>query len=143
MFTSCFKSIWLSFLKKGMAMAVLVCIGTILYFIIPGGPNEPDPIPSNFDICKDSNGYNYAEVVINDSFESIMLCAMILASLWAYYGVYKLDINPNPISFLDDLLLIICIPSFFLLGLLNIISGAGGQWLGSSIPTNIFMVSFF
>ena len=124
-------------------MAVLICIGLILYFVIPGGAIEPDHMPLNYDVCDSSNGYVYDNVVVNDCFESIMLCAMILASLWAYYGVYKLDINPNPISFLDDLLLIICIPSFFLLGLLNIISGAGGQWLGSSIPTNIFMVSFF
>ena len=124
-------------------MAVFICIGLILYFVIPGGPTEPDPIPLNYDACKDSEGYIYDNVAVNDSFESIMYCAMILASLWAYYGVYKLDINPNPISFLDDLLLIICIPSFFLLGLLNIISGAGGQWLESSIPTNIFLVTFF
>ena len=32
-----------------------------------------------------------------------------------------LDVNPNPISFLDDLLLIICLPSSFLYGILCIL----------------------
>ena len=78
---------------------------------------------------------------MDDSFESVMLLIMIIASIWAYYSIYKLDINPNPISFLDDLLLIICIPSFFLYGTLNIISGFDGSFLESTVSTNVLMVS--
>ena len=65
------------------------------------------------------------------------------ATIWSYYSIAKLDINPNPISFLDDLLLLICIPSYFLYGLLNIISGVDGDDLESSVSTNMFMVGFF
>ena len=113
-----------------MILGVLTFIGLILYFILPGG----------YDYSNDPPTYNYGKIVVNDSFECVMLVAMIVASVWAYYSIYKLDINPNPISFLDDLLLIICMPSFFLYGTLNIISGVGGNYLESSVPTNIFMV---
>ena len=78
--------------------------------------------------------------ITNDSIESLILASMVFASLWVYYSIYKLDVNPNPISFLDDLLLIICLPSFFIFGLLNCVSGVGGKDLESTVPTNIFMV---
>ena len=56
--------------------------------------------------------------------------------------------NPSPISLLDDLLLIICQPAFFMIGLFNIIV-AVGTWndpdprkagLEVSLFTNIMMV---
>ena len=84
----------------------------------------------------------FDSIEVNDVFETIMLAGMIGATIWSYYSIAKLDINPNPISFLDDLLLIICIPSYFLYGLLNIISGVDGDDLTSSVSTNMFMVSF-
>ena len=39
-----------------------------------------------------------------------------------YWQVSRLDVNPNPISFLDDLLLIICLPAFFVYSGLTIIA---------------------
>lgn len=39
---------------------------------------------------------------------------MILAVLCAYYQTSKLDINTHPISKLDDVLLFIAIPAFFM-----------------------------
>ena len=59
--------------------------------------------------------------------------------------------NPSPISLLDDLLLIICQPAFFMIGLFNIIV-AVGTWddpdprkagLEVSLFTNIMMVLTF
>ena len=85
----------------------------------------------------------FDSIIVNDVFETIMLAGMVGATIWSYYSIAKLDINPNPISFLDDLLLLICIPSYFLYGLLNIISGVDGDDLKSSVSTNMFMVSFF
>jgi hypothetical protein len=34
--------------------------------------------------------------------------------------VSGLDVNPHPISFLDDFLLFVCLPSFFVYGFINI-----------------------
>ena len=99
-------------------MGIMTMIGIIVYYVIDS-------------------------IVLNDTFESIMLVGMIAATIWSYYSIAKLDINPNPISFLDDLLLLICIPSYFLYGLLNIISGVDGDDLESSVSTNMFMVGFF
>ena len=39
---------------------------------------------------------------------------LTIASLHAYYIVACLDVNPAPISFLDDMLLFFCLPSFFM-----------------------------
>ena len=63
-----------------------------------------------------------------------------------YRSIYQLEVNPSPISLLDDLLLIICQPAFFMIGIFNIIVGIG-QWgkedlegLEVSVFTNIVMV---
>ena len=75
---------------------------------------------------------------VNEVVESLMLLSMITASLWFYFSLYSLDVNPHPISFLDDLLLLICLPAFFTFCVLNAISGIGGErWF---IPTNVLSV---
>ena len=43
---------------------------------------------------------------------------MGLLCLLAYNKLARLDINSHPISFLDDLLLFVCMPAFFLYGIL-------------------------
>lgn len=75
---------------------------------------------------------------VNDGIESAMLCIMIMASIWVYVGIYQLDVNPNPISFLDDLLLFVCLPSFFLYGILSVIAGFDSS--PGSATTNSFKV---
>lgn len=47
--------------------------------------------------------------------ECINLFLMLIATILTYINIVKLDVNPHPVSFLDDLLLLICIPSYFLL----------------------------
>ena len=96
-------------------MGIMTMIGIIVYYVIDS-------------------------IVLNDTFESIMLVGMIAATIWSYYSIAKLDINPNPISFLDDLLLLICIPSFFLYTILNCASGIFGEGLESTVSTNMFTV---
>jgi hypothetical protein len=51
-------------------------------------------------------------------------------------------VNPNPISFLDDMLLFICLPSFFLYGIFNMIAAIGYETteLRGSFGTNLLMV---
>ena len=46
---------------------------------------------------------------------------MTIASITLYVKIVCLDVNPNPISQLDDMLLIICLPSFFLFSTLQFI----------------------
>ena len=58
-----------------------------------------------------------------------------------YIKIAHLDINPHPINFLDDLLLFICIPSFFMYCLFSAIPGlADGSSFTGNVITNTFMV---
>ena len=43
-----------------------------------------------------------------------VLIILIFVSIVAYYIIAQFDVNPDPISFLDDMLLFLCLPSFFL-----------------------------
>ena len=72
-----------------------------------------------------------------------MLFSMILASISLYLNLYKLDVNPHPISFLDDLLLLICLPAFFLYCVLGAYSGMDGKdtKYKSYIAANLLTVS--
>ena len=89
---------------------------------------------ANFSACHDV-------LWINDCIEYVMLISMIIASVLVYKGIYQLDVNPRPISFLDNLLLLICFPSFLLFCILNVISGIYVGELNSSVFTNILIVS--
>ena len=103
-----------------MAMMILAVTGLSLYFILDG------------------NSRKY----VNESIENVMLLTMIGATIWTYNSFYKLDLNPHPISLLDDLLLLICLPAFFIYCLLNCISGIGGHNLEISILSNALKVSY-
>ena len=54
---------------------------------------------------------------IADSIHSCILLLMTLTSIKVYAIIADLDVNPNPVNFLDDLLLFICIPAHFLLAI--------------------------
>ena len=75
-----------------------------------------------------------------------MLVSMTVASIWVYYCMTKLDVNPSPISKLDDMLLFLCIPFFLLYCIMNLVAAFGQESkesipdLSSSTVTNIFMV---
>lgn len=53
--------------------------------------------------------------------ESTLLILMIGAAGLACRQLASLNVNANPVSQLDDLLLFICIPSFFLYGIFSIV----------------------
>ena len=93
-------------------MLALGLIGIILYFVLSASCSGETITGS----CETS-------LIVNDTIESIMLATMIVASAKAYYSIGNLDVNPNPISFLDDLLLLVCLPSFLIYSILNLISG--------------------
>ena len=75
-----------------------------------------------------------------------MLLSMTVASIWVYYYMTKLDVNPSPISKLDDMLLFLCIPFFLLYCIMNLVAAFDQKSddhipnLSSSIATNMLMV---
>ena len=58
---------------------------------------------------------------MTQSGEAALTTLMGVLCLLAYYKLARLDINIHPISFLDDLLLFICMPAFFLYGILILV----------------------
>ena len=101
-------------------------------------PNSDDAI----EVAKCTNA-----LITNDVIESTMLLSMTVASIWVYYYMTKLDVNPSPISKLDDMLLFLCIPFFLLYCIMNLVAAFGQESkkdipdLSSNTVTNIFMVS--
>ena len=108
------------FASLGMAMMILAVTGLSLYFILDGNSRK----------------------FVNEGIENVMLLSMIGATIWAYNSFYKLDLNPHPICLLDDLLLLICLPAFFIYCLLNCISGISGHDLEISILSNALKVHY-
>ena len=111
-------------------MLSLGLIGTALTFILDDACHSVQDTKACIDV-----------LWINDSIEYVLITSMIIASLLVYKGIFKLDVNPNPISFLDNLLLLICLPAFLLLCILNVISGSQKHMLNSGVLTNILIVS--
>lgn len=52
--------------------------------------------------------------MVNVTTEIIFLVSMAIACICGYIQITKLDVNKHTLSLLDDLLLFICIPAFFL-----------------------------
>lgn len=51
---------------------------------------------------------------LNDCTKLGLHVVMLFAAVLAYNQTVKLDINEHPISLLDDVLLFICLPAFFM-----------------------------
>ena len=82
----------------GSAMTVVVIVVSIFVLVREGGCDTDKDLAITVG--------NVLQITINS--------ILILVTLYTYYVVCQFDINPHPISFLDDLLLFFCIPSFFL-----------------------------
>ena len=52
--------------------------------------------------------------MINNATNMGIQVIMFFACVWSYWKIMILDVNYHPISVLDDILLFICIPFFFL-----------------------------
>lgn len=78
--------------------------------------------------------YLAASIMINDIFELIVLIIMIVAVVFAYMQTIQLDVNHHPISKLDDVLLFIAIPAFFLETIFSLIPAVvNGSYLNIAI----------
>merc|ERR1719167_827014 len=66
------------------------------------------------------SAYEKSMIIGVDIFQFLVYVLMTVACVTLYAKLIKLHVNPHPISRLDDMLLMICLPSFFLLGILQL-----------------------
>lgn len=81
--------------------------------------------------------YLYTGVLVNSIFYCVLLGIMIIATVFAYFQTSKLDVNHHPMSKLDDVLLFIAIPAFFLETIFSMVPAIEN---GSTL--NIFIIFF-
>jgi len=94
-------------LFAGLILFAFSTTGFIVFLVLSGSP--------------DCDSQMFA-VTLNDAIEIMFLLVMIAVSFYLYgWRIARLDVNPNPISFLDDLLLIVCLPSSFSYCILSIL----------------------
>ncbi|XP_058063545.1 proton channel OtopLc-like [Anopheles bellator] len=86
--------------SRGLFAGLLLVVATIVVIIL-------------FHIASRDDAYRDTGILLDGIFEVTVLGIMILATVAAYYQTSRLDINPHPISRLDDVLLFIAIPAFF------------------------------
>jgi hypothetical protein len=109
-----------------MIVFVVCVIGVIVLFILD-------------DLCSDQ--INLKAMDFSSWFEFSLLSATTVVTCWVYYQITLLDVNPHPISFLDDLLLFICLPSFFLYFFVNIFAASSAEEnVAGMILSNSLMV---
>lgn len=78
--------------------------------------------------------------MVNVVTEIIFLISMATACIFGYRQITKLDVNKHSISLLDDLLLFVCIPAFFVDTLFGIVPAV--QWCnGFSISFTLLQVN--
>lgn len=92
-------------LLLGLASLALMMVGMIVYSIMSKSDD-----PHDADIA----------IVLFSTFVSLILFFMVATTAMVFYQVSKFEVNPNPISFLDDMLLLICLPFIFFYCLLMI-----------------------
>ena len=66
-----------------------------------------------------------------------VLTILIITTIVAYYIISQFDVNPQPISFLDDMLLFMCLPFFFAYFLIHLISCVVGTFDTDTLAVNI------
>ncbi|XP_041774023.1 proton channel OtopLc-like [Anopheles merus] len=86
--------------SRGLFAGLILVVATIVVIIL-------------FHIAARDDDYRDTGILLDDIFEVTVLGIMIFATIAAYYQTTRLDINPHPISRLDDVLLFIAIPAFF------------------------------
>ena len=91
---------------KGMFLGLILLVSTVLGCIVV--------------VILDEYMANYLVAAL--AVESTIFLVMIIACVTLYIKIVCLDVNPNPISQLDDMLLIVCLPSFFLFSILQFVA---------------------
>ncbi|XP_046395456.1 proton channel OtopLc-like [Ischnura elegans] len=94
--------------NKGLFAGLIILVGSVVSIIL-------------FFVAMADKEYVETGLVVNAITELTLLVVMTLTSGVAYHQISRLDINHHPVSFLDDLLLFLCIPAFFLYAIFSIV----------------------
>ncbi|KAG8222680.1 hypothetical protein J437_LFUL015877 [Ladona fulva] len=94
--------------NKGLFAGLIVLVGSVVSIIL-------------FFVAMADKEYVQMGLIVNSVTELILLIIMTLASGIAYHQLSRLDVNHHPVSLLDDLLLFLCIPAFFLYAIFSIV----------------------
>ncbi|GLH13980.1 Proton channel OtopLc, partial [Gryllus bimaculatus] len=94
--------------NKGLFAGIIILVGSVVSIIL-------------FFIVMTNKTYEDIGLTVNTASELILLVLMTFSVIFAYRQMTRLDINKHPISLLDDLLLFICIPAFFLYAIFSIV----------------------
>ncbi|XP_067004725.2 proton channel OtopLc [Anabrus simplex] len=94
--------------NKGLFAGIIILVGSVVSIIL-------------FFIAMANSAYVEIGLTVNTASELILLIIMTFSTIFAYRQLTRLDINKHSISLLDDLLLFICIPAFFLHAIFSIV----------------------
>ncbi|XP_068906055.1 proton channel OtopLc-like [Tenebrio molitor] len=94
--------------NKGLFSGIVIMVLTVVSVIL-------------FLIAFNDSRYKEEAILINSSTSILIVVLMTITCIFAYRQITKLDVNNEHVSLLDDLLLFICIPAFFLNGIVSII----------------------
>ncbi|XP_012287936.1 otopetrin-3 [Orussus abietinus] len=94
--------------NRGLFGGILILVGSIVSIII-------------FFIVVADQQYVEIGIFANQITELILLSVMTSSAILAYRQITKLDVNRHAISLLDDILLFVAIPAFFLYAIFSII----------------------
>ncbi|XP_055587774.1 proton channel OtopLc-like [Uranotaenia lowii] len=100
--------------SRGLFLGMILIVATIVVIIL-------------FHIAARDDEYRDTGILLDSIFELSVLSIMTLAVIIAYFQTAKLDINPHPISRMDDVLLFIAIPAFFSESLFSMIPAFENQ----------------
>ncbi|XP_015593570.1 uncharacterized protein LOC107266975 isoform X2 [Cephus cinctus] len=97
--------------NRGLFGGILVLVASIVSIIL-------------FFIAVAEPEYAAIGIWANQVTEAVLLTVMTLSAILAYRKIIRLDVNHHPISLLDDILLFIAIPAFFLYAIFSIVPAA-------------------
>ena len=80
---------------------------------------------------------------ISNSMRIVVFAILIATSAYCYYIVACLEVNPHPISLLDDMLLFFCLPAFFFYGIVSMVPLIVNTLEGTSQPDAIIASLLF
>jgi hypothetical protein len=93
--------------NKGLFAGLIVLVGSAVSIIL-------------FFVAMADRAFVATGLMVNAITELTLLVLMTISVIAAYRQMTKLDINKYAVSLLDDLLLFICIPAFFLYAIFSI-----------------------
>ncbi|XP_046624717.1 proton channel OtopLc-like isoform X1 [Neodiprion virginianus] len=103
--------------NRGLFAGLLVLVFSIVSIIL-------------FFVAFSDSQYIQVGKTINSVTELVLLSIMTVTALLAYHQIKQLDVNHHPVSLLDDILLFIAVPAFFLYALFSIVPAVQKQdWL--------------